>query len=237
MYCKYCGTQISDDSIYCSHCGKQLEKNIEFSLSTVTKFFSRKNLESLFSKIKCKLSTRKEGKEPQENKKTNVNPSTTIIRTEEEELYRLRTGVYRLREIPSGYFKCPCCGGLFPIAQHPTITGADTNTTMVGRRVKQKTTSYKVSICSDCYKYKKVESNVLLFTAYGCLTISIIVMCCIDSIDLSAALALSIPVFVGSTILGFIAMLIYQIFVSIFYKKDLSISYHKSATCGAIRPM
>ena len=34
MYCIYCGTKISDDSIYCKYCGRKLVNNIEIKRET-----------------------------------------------------------------------------------------------------------------------------------------------------------------------------------------------------------
>lgn len=37
MFCKYCGTQIDDDSAFCKNCGKKLESNSEEEVSTSEK--------------------------------------------------------------------------------------------------------------------------------------------------------------------------------------------------------
>ncbi len=39
MFCKYCGKQISDESVYCQHCGKQLKNE-----TNVDSIINKKNL-------------------------------------------------------------------------------------------------------------------------------------------------------------------------------------------------
>lgn len=167
---------------------------------------------------------------------------TPIIRTYEEEVYRRKTGVYLSRDIIPGYFKCPCCDKQYPIASCPIIDETDsrisyTSSWLGGSKMKTTRTSYKVSICPDCYKYMKVVKYLLYIPAVIGTIIAPILYCTINGTTTGAIIGfIFIGFFVGSFV-GWLLGFVYKLYVTHILRRNLFVYFGTAARNGAVRPL
>lgn len=181
-----------------------------------------------------------------ECKDTNGRPIVTqITRTPAEEAYKEITGVYLSRDIPDGYFICPCCEHLHPLSCAVSINSEDNEhkrgTRWIGGAYIQRTTiKYKSLVCPDCYKIKKRNKRFRVILPIIIVAIALVVVTYLyyDVLKTDSPGLVIFGMTVGATmsafILSIIVSFVYKLCIYIFTRKNLFYRYQDAANYGAL---
>jgi len=161
-----------------------------------------------------------------------------IIRTEQEEIYYKKTGVYRSRDFSLSQFKCPCCENLYSYDVCKSIDGRDTDIrpigTIFGTKMLTTTTEYRYLVCPECYKYKNVEKYIVLTTIILGTILVPALYCFLKGFTIGRVIGFLFIGLFGGAFMGTIIIGIYRIFLSIFYKQKIFIKFSRAAQYGAL---
>ena len=164
--------------------------------------------------------------------------------SELEEAYHRATGVYRSKDIQSGFFKCPCCENeLSNESEYRIMDGSDTSQRHLrpswvgGNRIEVTTNKYRYKICPDCFKYRKIGNRLpYYFTILG-----VILGLLPPLVELFGGYDDTMYIFIslifctfGGAFLGVIIKYLYLIIAGAILHKDLIVTYYTVARNGAL---
>lgn len=177
-----------------------------------------------------------------------VNGNSIVVpvkRTIEENSYREITGVYLSRDVPNGYFICPCCEKLHQLSYSVSVNSEDNEhkpgSRFIGGAYIQRTTiEYGSLVCPDCYKLKKTNKRLRIIVPIILVLIALAVVTLVYY-DVLKNDELGLVIFgmtAGALIAGFllsvVVSFVYKLCVYIFTRKKLFYRYQDAAKYGAL---
>ena len=175
---------------------------------------------------------------------------TPINRTINEEKYKQATGVYLSRDIPDGYYRCPCCESLHHISYAKSIICEDNDYQrkrdpgfLNHAYIQQTKIKYRSLVCPECYKIKNINKHFKIICSSVIILVALAVVTYIyyDVLKAESLALVILALIVGALIAGFLMSIImsfvHKLGVYIFTRKKLFFRYEDAARYGAITPL
>lgn len=164
-----------------------------------------------------------------------------IIRTEEENKYREITGIYRSRDVPHSYFRCPSCDTLHHISESYNVNSSDTSYSLGSRgfggtKLITKKKEYGSKLCQKCHKFYKYNNIVRIVIPIIGVVLTPILGYLLDDHFMDFLGLYAMLICFGGVLLSGIISFINKLIFYIIFKRKLFYSYETAAWYGALSP-